>query len=164
MKIHRKLGKGFKEIVYKDALKIELHKAFIPYDREKKFKLEYEGVILKHSFDADFLVFDSIILEVKASSIIFADSFKQTLNYLKAANIRLGILINFGNDQLEFQRILCAQLLLDLIRINSLKLAFEDWCFDIMIKQEGPFFFMAASPTIPGEVPCFSFHHDHILQ
>jgi GxxExxY protein len=43
MKIHRKLGKGFKEIVYKDALEIELHKAFIPYNREKKFKLEYKG-------------------------------------------------------------------------------------------------------------------------
>lgn len=107
MKIHRLLGKGFKEIVYKDALEIEFQKAGIPYCREKKFKIEYESEVLKHSFDADFLVFDGIILEIKACPLLFAESFKQTLNYLKVAKIRLGILINFGTDKLEFQRIVC---------------------------------------------------------
>ena len=107
MKIHRKLGMGFKEAVYKDALEIELQNANIPYDREKTFKVEYEDVVLRHTFDADFFVYKSIILEIKASSLIHADAFRQTLNYLKSSQIQLGILINFGTTKLQFQRIIC---------------------------------------------------------
>ena len=107
MKIHRTLGKGFREAVYKDALEIELQKAKVPYDREKKFKIEYGDVILRHTFDADFLVYNSIILEIKAASMIHADAFRQTLNYLKSAHIELALLINFGTDKLLFQRIIC---------------------------------------------------------
>lgn len=51
MKVHRKLGTGFKEAIYKDALEIELKNSRIPYDREKTFKVEYEDVILRHTFD-----------------------------------------------------------------------------------------------------------------
>jgi GxxExxY protein len=108
MKIHRKLGKGFKEAVYKDAFEIELQKARIPYVREKKFKIGYEDVILRHTFDADFLVCDSIITELKATSFVHVDSFSQTLNYLKASQIKLALLINFGADKLQFQRIICS--------------------------------------------------------
>ena len=108
IKIHNKLGKGFKEIVYKDAMEIEFKKAGIPYEREKKFTIEYEGINLPHTFDADFLVFDSIILEVKSSWQIHPNNFKQTLNYLKASQIKLGILINFGEDKLNFKRIVCS--------------------------------------------------------
>jgi GxxExxY protein len=107
MKIHRTFGKGFKEAVYKDALEIELQKAKIPYEREKKFKIAYEDVILRHAFDADFLVYKSIILEIKSASIIHADAFRQTLNYLKSSHIQLALLINFGTDKLLFQRIIC---------------------------------------------------------
>ena len=108
IRIHNKLGKGFKEVVYKDAMEVEFKKAEIPYEREKKFTIEYEGVSLSHKFDADFLVFDSIILEVKASWRFYPDNFKQTLNYLKASQIKLGILINFGEDKLNFKRIVCS--------------------------------------------------------
>ncbi|MBC7827023.1 MAG: GxxExxY protein [Chitinophagaceae bacterium] len=108
MKIHRKLGKGFKESVYKDALEIELQNAIIPYEREKKFKIEYENVILRHTFDADFLVYKSIIVEIKAASMVHADAFRQTVNYLRSEQIKLGILINFGTDVLQFQRIICS--------------------------------------------------------
>jgi GxxExxY protein len=107
MKVHKKLGKGFKEVVYKDAMEIELKKAGVCYEREKKFNIVYEGVILPHQFVADYFVFDSIIIEAKATSVIHADSFRQTLNYLKASQIKLGILINFGTDSLTFQRIIC---------------------------------------------------------
>ena len=107
MKIHRILGKGFKEVVHKDALEIELKKEKIPYEREKEFNIIYEGEILRRKFEADFYLFDSIILEIKASSQIHADSFKQALNYLKASKVKLGIMINFGADRLEFQRIVC---------------------------------------------------------
>jgi len=108
MKVHNKLGKGFKEIVYKDALEAEFKKdQGIPYEREKPFKINYEDVILPHTFNADFFPFDSIILEVKAVSKIPYDSFKQTINYLKASQVKLGVLINFGADRLEFERIIC---------------------------------------------------------
>jgi GxxExxY protein len=107
MKIHTKLGRGFKEVVYKDALEIELVKNKISYEREKPFKIEYEGVVLKHRFDADFFVYHSIILEIKAAVQFHPDNFKQTLNYLKASQVKLGILINFGEDQLKFKRIVC---------------------------------------------------------
>jgi len=107
MKIHKKLGKGFKEVVYKDAMEIELRNEKIVYEREKNFNITYEGIILPHKFSADFFVFNAIIVEVKATSLIHPDSFRQTLNYLKVAQIKLGILINFGADSLTFQRIIC---------------------------------------------------------
>lgn len=107
MKIHSTLGQGFKEIIYKDALEAELIKEKIPYEREKYFPIQYGETILERKFNTDFFVFDSIILEIKASSQIHAASFRQTLNYLKISRIKLGILINFGTDKLQFQRILC---------------------------------------------------------
>ena len=67
MKVHSKLGKGFKEIVYKDALVIEFIRNEIPYQREKPFKIQYEDVVLRHEFTADFFVFNSLILEIKAT-------------------------------------------------------------------------------------------------
>lgn len=108
IRIHNKLGKGFKEIVYKDAMEVEFKKAGILYEREKKFKIGYEGINLPHTFDADFLVFNSIILEVKAAWKVYPDNFKQTLNYLKASQVKLGILINFGENKLNFKRIVCS--------------------------------------------------------
>ena len=108
MKIHTTLGKGFREIVYKDAMEMEFKNAGIVYQREKKFKILYEGLGLKHTFDADFFVFNSIILEVKATWQLHPDNFKATLNYLKASQVKLGILINFGEDKLKFKRIICS--------------------------------------------------------
>ena len=102
MKIHTKLGKGFKEIVYNDALEIELRKNKINYEREKPFNVLYDGIVLPHSFRADFFVYNSIIVEIKARSKVYPDNFKQTLNYLKVSNIKLGLLINFGENRLSF--------------------------------------------------------------
>src|SRR4051794_10948938 len=78
MKVHSKLGRGFKEIVYKDALEVELYKNKIEYEREKSFNILYEGIILPHYFNADFLVYKSIILEIKAASNVYPDNFRQT--------------------------------------------------------------------------------------
>lgn len=108
MKIHTKLGRGFKEVVYKDAMEVEIkNRGGIPYEREKSFCIEYEGFILPHRFVADYIVFNAIILEIKAASQIHTEAFLQTLNYLKAAQVKLGIIINFGADKLEFQRVIC---------------------------------------------------------
>ncbi len=107
MKIHKILGKGFKEIVYKDAMEVEFIRNTILFEREKPFDIYYEETLLPHKFVADFFVFDKILIEVKATTFIHADNFRQTLNYLKASrDINLGIIINFGKDQLEFKRVI----------------------------------------------------------
>ena len=108
MKIHKTLGKGFREVVYKDAMEIEFKNTDIPHEREKQFYIPYEGITLAHRFDADFFVFNSIILEVKAAWQFYPDNFKQTLNYFKASQVKLGILINFGEDRLKFKRVVCS--------------------------------------------------------
>jgi GxxExxY protein len=94
--------------VYKDALEIEFRRNNIPYEREKSFKVEYENETLRHGFDADFFVFNSIIVEVKAAYQLHYDNFQQTLNYLKSAEVKLGILINFGEPKLNFKRVICS--------------------------------------------------------
>ncbi len=66
LEVHRILGKGFSEIVYKDALEYEFQRMNIPYEREKIFDVDYKDIVLKHKFTADFIVYDKIILEVKA--------------------------------------------------------------------------------------------------
>jgi GxxExxY protein len=75
------------------------------FEREKKYEVNYKGNLLKHNFYADFVVFDKIILEVKAQNGIVEDHFKQTLNYLAISKMKLALLINFGNDSLQFNRI-----------------------------------------------------------
>ena len=65
MDVHRTLGHGFLEIVYKDAIEFELEKRNLSYEREKQYKIEYKGSILPHKFYADFVINDKIILEVK---------------------------------------------------------------------------------------------------
>jgi GxxExxY protein len=107
MKVHSTLGRGFKEVVYKDALEIEFKKNLVPYEREKPFSIGYEGIVLAHRFNADFFVYDSIIVEVKAAIQLHYDNFQQTLNYLKASQVKLGVLINFGEMKLNFKRVVC---------------------------------------------------------
>ena len=105
MEVHNNLGHGFLEIVYKDALEYEFKKQGILYEREKEYKVNYKGIILPHKFYADFVVFDQIILEVKAVSK-FNDVFiAQCINYLKVSQNHLSLLVNFGTERLEYKRI-----------------------------------------------------------
>ncbi len=83
MEVHKELGMGFKEIIYKDALEIEFRHNVIPYEREKLFKIEYKGIVLPRKYPADFVIYDQIILEVKSSSMIVNNFVAQTINYLK---------------------------------------------------------------------------------
>ena len=105
MEMHRNLGMGFKEAVYKDALELEFKNNHISFCREKAFKIEYKGIILPHRYYADFVVFDSIVLEVKATSFIVNSFVAQTINYLKASGLRLGIIANFGEKSFVSKRI-----------------------------------------------------------
>jgi len=105
MEVHRELGMGFKEAVYKDALELEFKAAEIPFTREKSYTLRYKGKILPRKYFADFVVFNSIILEVKATPVIINSFVYQTINYLKASGIKLGIIANFGNKSLGYKRV-----------------------------------------------------------
>jgi GxxExxY protein len=102
MEVHRELGIGYAEVVYKDALEIEFKELGIPYEREKPYPVFYKQHKLNRSFNVDFLVFGKIILEVKAASAIAPEHEAQTLNYLACAQARLGIIANFG--ALSFQQ------------------------------------------------------------
>jgi GxxExxY protein len=104
--VHKILGHGFKEAVYKDALELELQKLDIQFIREKPFTIIYKEQKLKHFFIADFVVYETIILEIKIGSYIGDPYIKQTLNYLKASGLRLGMVINFGKPSLEYQRVI----------------------------------------------------------
>lgn len=105
MEVHNNLGPGFLEIVYKDALEYEFSKAGIPYEREKKYEVNYKNVILPHKFYADFVVYDEIILEVKGVKAITEEFVAQALNYLKVSQNQLALLVNFGELRLNYQRI-----------------------------------------------------------
>ncbi len=106
MEVHRLLGSGLLEIVYKDALEIEFKSHNIPFQREKEFSIEYKGIILPHKFYADFIVYDDIILEVKSVKEISNDHLAQTLNYMKLANTPIGIIANFQNKSLVHKRLI----------------------------------------------------------
>ncbi|MEA3358967.1 MAG: GxxExxY protein [Thermodesulfobacteriota bacterium] len=105
MEVHNNLGAGFLEIVYKDALEYEFKKANIPFEREKEYIVNYKGITLPHKFYADFIVFDKIILEVKAVSGIADEFIAQAINYLKVSQNKLAIIANFGELKLNYKRI-----------------------------------------------------------
>lgn len=107
MEVHKQLGRGFLEIVYKDALSYEFQLRNIPFEREKKYNVPYKDIILDSYYFADFVMYGNIILEIKGVSGSSPDAFvKQTLNYLAVSKLKLGIIANFGNESLEYKRVL----------------------------------------------------------
>ncbi|MBC5842256.1 MAG: GxxExxY protein [Flavobacteriaceae bacterium] len=104
--VHKTLGKGFSEIVYKDALEFEFGINNIPYEREKEYSVNYKNTILKHRFYADFVLYKSIILEVKTVDCFNNSHYNQCLNYLKVSGNELALLVNFNSNSLEYKRII----------------------------------------------------------
>ena len=105
MEVHKELGCGFLESVYAEALELEFSKANISYEREKKLPVFYEDKPLNKYFRADFVCFNSIIIELKATKYLIEADRKQTLNNVKATKFNLGLLINFGTPSLTYIRI-----------------------------------------------------------
>jgi GxxExxY protein len=106
MTVHNVLGHGFLEIIYKDAIEIELQRRNIQYIREKEFKIFYDGILLPHKFYADFVIGNNIIFEVNALAAGVNDEHvAKMINYLKASDCKVGLLINFGKHKLEYRRI-----------------------------------------------------------
>lgn len=105
IEVHKKLGKGFLEIVYKDAIEYECKCRNYSFEREKEFLINYKDIILAHKFYADFIVFNKIILEIKSCNSIVDEFIAQTINYLAASKLKVGLIVNFGKDSLEHKRI-----------------------------------------------------------
>ena len=104
MEVHRNLGSGLLEIIYKDAIEIELKAKNISFEREKEFIIEYKGQILPHRFYADFVVHGNIILEIKAVKEFSKEHLAQLLNYMKISRSELGLLFNFYPSSLQYKR------------------------------------------------------------
>lgn len=109
MRIHRLLGKGFLEIVYKDAFEYELHEKGIAFEREKQFAIQYRNILLPHRFQADFVIDDKIILEVKAKAGIIEPHYAQVINYLAVSKLQLGLILNFNASSLQYKRVILSK-------------------------------------------------------
>lgn len=107
MEVHRHLGHGFLEIIYKDAIEIEAVHNGLNFCREREYDICYKRIRLPHKFFADFVVDDNIIVEIKAAEgAITGENIAQTLNYLKASDCKVGLIVNFGRKSLEYKRLI----------------------------------------------------------
>ncbi len=104
--VHKVLGVGFLEAIYSEALEIELVKRKIPYCKEKAIKIQYKGKQLNKTYYADFVCYDSIIVELKATKNLCTEHEAQILNYLKSSQLRIGLLVNFGSTRLQYKRMI----------------------------------------------------------
>lgn len=103
--VHKELGCGFLERVYQGALAIQLTEMGISFEREKHLPIIYHGYQLDCDYIADFVVDDKVILELKATPALEAVHEAQVINYLKATNIKVGFLMNFGETKFNFRRL-----------------------------------------------------------
>ncbi len=105
MKIHKQLGPGFLEAVYEEALIIEFRKNKIEFKNQVSLDIYYEGYKLKKKYRANFIINDKILVEVKKIGRLTKIDEMQMINYLKAANLKVGLLLNFGGTSLQWKRI-----------------------------------------------------------
>ena len=105
MDVHKTLGHGFSEIVYKDAIEYELISRNVFFEREKGYLVQYKNIILTHKFYADFVVYGDVILALKAVEGGLCEEFTSRLiNYLRVSACKVGLLVNFGRKSLEYKR------------------------------------------------------------
>jgi len=105
IEVHNELGSGFLEPIYQEALEVELTNQNIPFQREAPLPVKYKGLVLNKSYIADFILYDKIVLELKALDALSSVHESQVLNYLKATGFKLGLLVNFGQPKLQYKRL-----------------------------------------------------------
>ena len=105
MEVHKVLGHGFLEAVYQEALAEEFQQRKIPFSEQIELPIIYKGKPLATRYRADFVVFESIIVEIKALDTLTPREKAQIINYLKASGFRRGLLINFGAHSLQYERL-----------------------------------------------------------
>ena len=104
MKVHRSLGAGFQEVIYQRALAIEMESVGIDFGREVEQPVYYHGIEIG-SRRADFIVHNRVVVELKALTALEDVHLAQVKNYVAAYGFRLGLLLNFGAQSLEYRRI-----------------------------------------------------------
>jgi len=106
MEVYYKLGTGFLEHVYHQALTIEFGLREIPFRSQERFVIDYKGHILDREYVADFFCFEQIIVEIKAMAALTPVDSAQVINYLKVSGCRVGLLFNFGSHgKLEWRKL-----------------------------------------------------------
>ena len=95
MAVHSRLGSGFLEAVYQDALEVEFESLNVPYEREVKLEIVYRGVTLPSFYRADFICYGEVFIKLKAVSGLDASHSAQVINYLKATGLQRGLLLIF---------------------------------------------------------------------
>lgn len=95
--VYREMGCGFLEAVYQECLKKELTIRDIPFVSQKELRLFYKGEPLQQTYKPDFICYQKIIVEIKAVKEIAPEHKAQVFNYLKATDMKLGLLVNFGH-------------------------------------------------------------------
>jgi GxxExxY protein len=109
MNVHNEIGSGLLEAIYQEALEEEFNLSNINYLKEEILKVYYKGKLLNKRYQVDFLCFDEIIIELKAVSALNVSHQSQLINYLNISKKQVGLLINFGAQKLEFQRLVNTQ-------------------------------------------------------
>jgi GxxExxY protein len=104
MSVHSALGSGFMEIIYQEALQVELEDCGLEFSREHEMPILYKS---KHigTRRVDFLVAGKIAVELKALTNLENVHLAQALNYLEAYNLKTGLLLNFGSPRLQYHRL-----------------------------------------------------------
>lgn len=105
MNVFNELGNGFLEAVYQEALAIEFEGMHIPFEREAKIDIFYKGKKLDKEYYADFICYDKIIVELKAISKLVNANKAQVINYLHGTKLPVGLLVNFGESSLKWERL-----------------------------------------------------------
>jgi GxxExxY protein len=103
--VYRDKGNGFLEAVYQECLAIEFAEQGIPFVEKPRLQLDYKGHPLRQGYEPDFLCLGTVIVEIKAVKLLADEHRAQTINYLKATGIQLGLLVNFGHHpKVEYER------------------------------------------------------------
>ncbi len=101
--VHRVLGYGFLEKVYQRAMQVELERLGVRAELEHKIRVQYKGVLVG-DYAADLFVADAVIVELKVAKVYNKEDEAQLLNELKATGVKVGLLVNFGREKVEFKR------------------------------------------------------------
>ena len=106
MDVYYRLGSGFSEPVYQEALEYEFELREIPFVPQYWLTIKYKDRVMKKRYRADFVCFEKIIVEIKAQTCLTGIDWSQLMNYMKASGYRVGLLFNFGsNVTLEKKRV-----------------------------------------------------------
>ncbi|GAA4012122.1 GxxExxY protein [Hymenobacter fastidiosus] len=105
MMVHRTLGNGFQEVIYQRSLAVELERAGLIFAREIEMPIFYQDVQVG-ARRVDFLVEQTVLVELKALTELNLSHYAQIINYLEAYHLEVGLLINFGEASLKHKRFL----------------------------------------------------------